>query len=211
MATDSYLTIARPGTHEIEIKRSRFLCSLARAADETQAQQFIEQVRARHWDARHHCSAYVVGHPQPREKSNDDGEPGGTAGTPMLEVLRRRELSDTVAVVSRWFGGVLLGAGGLVRAYSGAVSAALEQVGTLTRHRVAVVSVQVSHDRAGALQHALHAAGHQVGEVDYEPSGVRIEVHVPTARLDGFRDWLATGTAGSAEVELRGETFTDGD
>ena len=126
----AYLTIAGDATGEIEVSRSRFLCRLARVEDEVSARSVIEQARKQHWDARHHCSAFILGADHRLERSSDDGEPAGTGGAPMLEVLRGRDLSDVVAVVTRWFGGTLLGTGGLSRAYADAVRA-----GAGPRHR----------------------------------------------------------------------------
>ena len=108
-------TIRENGEHELEIKRSRFLCALARVDSDEAAREFIAERRKLHHEARHHCTAYVLDEGR-AQRSNDDGEPAGTAGAPMLEVLRRNEITGVVAVVSRYFGGVLLGAGGLVRA-----------------------------------------------------------------------------------------------
>ena len=132
----SYLTVARDAEAEIEVKRSRFLCTLARVADEDAARAVVDRLRKRHWDAGHHCSAFVIGARGEVQRSSDDGEPAGTAGAPMLEVLRGHEVTDVVAVVTRWFGGTLLGAGGLVRAYGDAVRAGLEASGTLRRELV---------------------------------------------------------------------------
>ena len=117
MTPSRYLVPAGPGTAEVVVKRSRFLCSVARVASEAEARAVVDRARKKHWDAGHHCSAFVIGPASELQRSSDDGEPSGTAGAPMLEVLRGREVSDVVAVVTRWFGGVLLGAGGLVRAY----------------------------------------------------------------------------------------------
>ncbi len=166
------------------MKRSRFICHLARVGDEEQAQEFIAGVRKRYWDARHNCTAFVVGEDHRRERSSDDGEPGGTAGVPMLEVLRRRGLTDTVAVVTRYFGGVLLGAGGLVRAYGGAVSAAVDAVGTVERRPVALLVVAADHTRAGRLENDLRAAGHAVRDCGTRPraSGSRWESRRPVWR-----------------------------
>ncbi|MGH3317578.1 MAG: IMPACT family protein, partial [Nocardioidaceae bacterium] len=122
----SYLTVARSRDAETEVKRSRFLCRLRRVEHEDQARAVVDEARREHGDARHHCSAFILGPAGQVQRSSDDGEPAGTAGGPMLEVLRGREVSDVVAVVSRYFGGTLLGAGGLVRAYSDAVRAALD-------------------------------------------------------------------------------------
>ena len=208
-----YLTVRTPDgvplLHGTEVKRSRFLCSLLRVEDEGQAQEFIAAVRKEYWDAGHNCTAYVIGDRPRRERSNDDAEPAGTAGAPMLEVLRRRGLTDTVAVVTRYFGGVLLGAGGLVRAYGGAVSAALDRADLVERRAVAVFAVSADHVRAGRLENELRAAGHVVREVQYTASGVRLEVGVPEPDAAGFVAWLAAASAGSAGVERLGDDRVD--
>ncbi|GAA0702649.1 YigZ family protein [Kitasatospora atroaurantiaca] len=204
-----YLTIRRSGSHEIEIKKSRFICHLARVADEEEAQAFIAGIRKQYWDARHNCTAFVVGGEQPRERSNDDGEPGGTAGVPMLEVLRRRGLTDTVAVVTRYFGGIKLGAGGLVRAYGSAVSEAVDAIGLLERRPVALLAVSADHTRAGRLENDLRAAGYVVRDLTYEAAGVRIEVGVPEPEVTAFHTWLAEATGGAAEAVAAGRTYVE--
>ncbi|MFG2825521.1 YigZ family protein [Kitasatospora sp. NPDC048365] len=204
-----YLTIRRSFTHELEIKKSRFICHLSRVADEEQAQAFIAGIRKQYWDARHNCTAFVIGDDQRRERSSDDGEPSGTAGVPMLEVLRRRGVTDTVAVVTRYFGGIKLGAGGLVRAYGSAVSEALDGVGLLERRPVSLLAVAVDHTRAGRLENDLRAAGFAVNALAYEPDGVRIEVGVPEPEVTGFRTWLAEATGGAAQAVAAGRTFVE--
>ncbi|MHA6765125.1 YigZ family protein [Streptacidiphilus sp. PAMC 29251] len=199
----------QPLVHETEVKRSRFLCSLLRVEDEAQAQAFVAAVRKEYWDARHHCTAYVIGDQPRRERSNDDGEPAGTAGAPMLELLRRRGLTDTVAVVTRYFGGVLLGAGGLVRAYGGAVSAALDRAELVERRLVALLAISTDHVRAGRLENDLRLAGHVVRAVAYTATGVRFEVGVPEPQAAEFTDWLAAASAGAAEVEHLGTDRVD--
>ena len=203
------LTVKGPVEHETEVKKSRFLCSIARVEDEEQAQAFIASVRKRYWDARHNCTAYVIGDQPRRERSNDDAEPAGTAGAPMLEVLRRRGLTDTVAVVTRYFGGVLLGAGGLVRAYGGAVSATLDQAVVVERQLVAVFEVRTDHTRAGRLENDLRAVGHVVRDVRYTASGVCFDVGVPETDVAAFEAWLAAASAGSAEAERLGTDRVD--
>lgn len=204
-----YRTIARDVEYEIEVKRSVFRCTLARAADEDAARAVVTAVRRRHADARHHCSAYVVGTEPRVERSHDDGEPAGTAGAPMLDVLRRRDLTDVVAVVTRWFGGVLLGTGGLVRAYGSAVSGAVDEAGVLRRDPVALLAVTTDHTRGGALEHALRAAGRDVRDVAHGPDGVRIELSVPLGEVADLRRWLADTTAGTATVTDLGEAYAD--
>ena len=163
----TYLTVARDGTAEIEVKRSRFLCTIARVTEEADARAVVDRLRKEHWGARHHCSAFVLGPGADVQRSSDDGEPAGTAGAPMLDVLRGREVSDVVAVVTRWFGGVLLGAGGLVRAYGDAVRAGLDDVGTLRRSLLVEHELVVSHADAGRLESELRARGVAVLDVTY--------------------------------------------
>ncbi|WP_243790297.1 YigZ family protein [Saccharopolyspora gloriosae] len=196
-------TIRRSGEFELEIKRSRFLCALARVESEEQAREFIARRRKLHHEARHHCSAYVLGPDGRTQRSSDDGEPAGTAGVPMLEVLRHNEITRTVAVVSRYFGGTLLGAGGLVRAYGNAVSAALEHVGLAELRPMRLVSTTVDYLLAGKLENDLRSKGFTVSDVDYSES-VRFVVRVPEGELEEFDVWLAENTNGAAEA-VRGD------
>lgn len=202
-------TVAGDGEHETEVRRSRFLCALARVPDEPAAQEFVRRVRKRHWNATHNCYAYVVGEHGQAQKSNDDGEPAGTAGVPMLEVLRRRGLTGTAAVVTRWFGGEKLGAGGLIRAYGSAVAEALDVVG-ITEHRpVALVAVSADHVLAGRLDNELRAAGHSVRDVRYAAEGVEFEVGVPEEETGPFLAWLAEATAGAARASVGGRVYRE--
>lgn len=145
----------------LEVKRSRFLAHVARVDDEDAARAVIADRRAAYPDARHHCTAFIIDVPdaQPVERTSDDGEPSGTAGTPMLEVLRGAGLSNAVAVVTRYFGGTLLGRGGLVRAYSDAVAEALAGTPRVRPTVRRLVEVRVRPDEAGRLQGVLLARG----------------------------------------------------
>jgi uncharacterized YigZ family protein len=163
----TYLTPARDATVEIEVKRSRFLCTLRRVGDEDAARAVVAEMRAQHWDARHHCSAFVLGPRSELQRSSDDGEPAGTAGAPMLDVLRGAEVSDVAVVVTRWFGGTLLGAGGLVRAYGDAVRATLVEAGTRRRVLVTELALVVGHADAGRVESELRARGVSVLDVEY--------------------------------------------
>ena len=126
-AGDMNIIIAKNIRTEKTIRKSRFICSLQRAESEEEAKSFIKDIKKEYWDATHNCSAYIIDEQQ--QRSNDDGEPSGTAGIPMLEVLRKQQVVQVAAVVTRYFGGVKLGAGGLIRAYSGAVAQALAEAG----------------------------------------------------------------------------------
>ncbi|WP_062216041.1 YigZ family protein [Streptomyces sp. NBRC 109706] len=206
---DHYLTVAAEGEHETEVNRSRFLCALAPAATEEDARRFIERIRERHPTASHHCYAYVIGADASVRRAFDDGEPGGTAGQPMLGMLLRREVCHVVAVVTRWFGGTKLGAGGLIRAYGGAVGAALDAQGTVTRRRLRSALVTVDHGRAGRLENELRALGHPVRSVTYGAE-VTIALALPAADLESFASWLAGATAGAARLEPGDETVEAG-
>jgi uncharacterized YigZ family protein len=203
---ERYLTPARAGTHETEINRSRFLCTLAPVATEQEAQEVVRRVRAEHPAASHNCFAYVIGADAAVQKASDDGEPSGTAGAPMLQMLLRRDTRYAVAVVTRYFGGVKLGVGGLIRAYGGVVGEALDALGTRTRYRRRVVTVTVDHARAGRLHNDLLSTGRTVRDVRYAEA-VSIEIALPEADLDAFRSWLADTTAGTAALELGPEAY----
>ncbi|MFE4334925.1 YigZ family protein [Streptomyces sp. NPDC056831] len=205
---EQYRTVARAGVHETEINRSRFICALAPAATEQEAQDFVARIRREHPTATHNCFAYVIGADASVQKASDDGEPGGTAGVPMLQMLTRREMRYVVAVVTRYYGGVKLGAGGLIRAYGGVVGEALDELGTIIRQRFRLATITVGHERAGKLENDLRATGRSVREVRYAEAVV-IEIGLPDADVEGFRSWLADATAGEAELELGGEAYGD--
>lgn len=191
--------LARDGEHEIEIQRSRFRTTLARVSTPEAAVAVIARVRKQTWDANHHCTAFRIGD---LHRSSDDGEPAGTAGVPMLEVLLRRELTDVLAVVTRHFGGIKLGAGGLVRAYSSAVSEAVDAVGVRKRVRQTEFLIAVPHADAGRLEHALHTAGFPVAGVEY---GADAMITARAANPTAFHTWLAAQTAGAVEAMEIGE------
>ncbi|MFR9676466.1 YigZ family protein [Streptomyces sp. TR06-5] len=204
--SDGYVTVSGEGVHETEVNRSRFRCVLAPVATEEEARRLVGRIRAEHPTAGHHCWAYVLGADAELQRASDDGEPSGTAGVPMLRMLLRRDTRNVVAVVSRWFGGTKLGAGGLIRAYGGAVGAALDSLGTVTRRRRRLAAVTVGHERAGRLENALRAAGHEVHDVRYGAEAT-IELALPAAEVASFRAWLDDTTSGSAHLELLGETY----
>jgi uncharacterized YigZ family protein len=162
-------------------------------------------VRKRHFSARHHCTAFVIGPDSALQRSNDDGEPAGTAGAPMLEVLTRRGVSDVVAVVTRWFGGTLLGAGGLVRAYGETVGLALDAAGVRERSLRHVMTVTVDPADAGALDHRLRA----LGEVTAVAYGAKAVFTVAVADPVVFGSEVAQASGGRAVVEPVGTAWVD--
>lgn len=214
--TAIYTTLAAGSEfrHEIEVKRSRFITVLARTADEDAARAVLGRLRREFHDARHHCSAFVLGPDRDVQRSNDDGEPSGTAGIPMLEALLKREtlpgvadLSDVTAVVVRYFGGILLGAGGLVRAYSESVSSTLALAPLLRRRRLRICSVRVGHAVAGRLENDLRAAGYVMAETGYEAQTTVLRLALPDDpdELARAAARVAAMSAGSASL-LPGES-----
>ncbi|WP_338748359.1 YigZ family protein [Janibacter alittae] len=208
MSPTSYRTIARDGEAEIEVKRSRFRCTLARVESQDAARAVVQRVRKEHWDARHHCSALVIGPGGELHRSFDDGEPSGSAGAPMLEVLRGREVSDVVAVVTRWFGGVLLGTGGLARAYGDAVRVALDSVDTMPRSLALEYELAVSHSEAGRIENDLRSRGVRILETTYATE-VTLRLGVPADRAGALAPTVAELTAGSGRLVEVGSRWVD--
>ncbi|MGM0215155.1 YigZ family protein [Enterococcus sp. AZ109] len=151
----SYRTIQQDSIHETEIKKSQFICSLKRVTSEDEAKTFIQLVKKEHWKANHNCSAYVLGDRQEIQRTSDDGEPSGTAGVPMLEVLKKNELINVAAVVTRYFGGIKLGAGGLIRAYSGAVAHGIRETGIVEGRLQQEIIVTLSYGNWGKMENFI--------------------------------------------------------
>ncbi len=183
-------TIAEPIRQDIIIEKSRFICSLAKAATEEEAQEFIKKIKKEYWDATHNCSAYVIGANSRAERSSDDGEPSGTAGLPMLEVLRKNSLYNVAVVVTRYFGGIKLGAGGLVRAYTGSVAGAVAAAGRAEVVPMGIYSFLWDVDAVGKVLNILyHQEIFTVGNVDYGPRAT-INVIIPVADKEKTETWL---------------------
>jgi uncharacterized YigZ family protein len=196
--------------HDLEIKRSKFLTFIKRATTEEQARELIAELKREYPDARHHCSAFIlhVEGSNPIERSNDDGEPSGTAGTPMLDVLRGSGILDIVAVTVRYFGGIKLGAGGLVHAYSDSVSQALEVVETVTRSRKELYTVDLSHADAGRIEADMRARGIDVVDTAYGQQ-VTYTLAVDPGERAQLEDTVAALTAGAAQVKEAGINWVE--
>jgi uncharacterized YigZ family protein len=214
----AYTTVDGDFVAEMQIKRSRFITYLRRVESEEQARALVAELRKKHFDARHHCSAFILGPDRTAMRSNDDGEPSGTAGIPMLDALAKREtasgktdLSDIVAVVVRYFGGILLGAGGLVRAYSESVSSALDAAPLLGRERLRILGVDAGYAAAGRLENDLRAAGVAVLGTDYGPrlATLRVALSDEAAVLESFSDRLASLSAGTSTATNLGTEWVD--
>jgi uncharacterized YigZ family protein len=184
-----YYTVKAFGEHEISIQRSRFISHIARAETEAEAQGFIQTIKKKHWDATHNCSAYLIGENDQIQKANDDGEPSGTAGVPILEVLKKRKLKDTVVVVTRYFGGIKLGAGGLIRAYGKSTSEGLDTVGIVERRLVQTIHVKIDYTWLGKIEKEIRASSYIIKEIHYLDT-VELEVFVEDEQVQVFIDWM---------------------
>lgn len=187
------------GSGQIEEKKSVFIANIARADSEEEATAFIETMKKKFWDARHNCSAFVIGERGELTRCSDDGEPSGTAGRPMLEVLLRENIKNIVVVVTRYFGGTLLGTGGLVRAYTQAVKEGLNdcKIGVL---RMGVpLALTTDYNGIGKILYLLSAMGLTPKDSDYGEK-VTLQVLVPVEEKDRLVRDITEATAGKTEI-----------
>ena len=201
-SADDISTIAGPVRVEVDkIKGSRFICDLAPAADERAALDFVDRIRSDEPDATHHCWAFRL--ESAVSRSSDDGEPGGTAGPPILRRLESADLVDVVAVVTRYYGGTNLGTGGLIRAYGAAAAAAIEAAQTITRRRMIAYRFIHPYDLSAQVNHVI--AGHEVEIVDarYEDA-VTLDVRVPVAMASAFEAAIIEATADVVRAQRTG-------
>ncbi|MEH7374531.1 YigZ family protein [Neobacillus drentensis] len=196
-----YHTVKQTGEHEIIIQKSRFIAHIKRTESEAEAQEFIQTLKKKYWDATHNCSAYLIGENDQIQKANDDGEPSGTAGVPILEVLKKRKLKDTAVVVTRYFGGIKLGAGGLIRAYGKAASEGLDAVGIVERRLMRVCHVKIDYSWLGKIEKELRASSdYQVKKIHYLEI-VEVETYVEDSAVQTFMDWIIELTNGQSTME----------
>ncbi len=193
----SYKIVCAPGTGEITEKKSRFIADVAPAENEEEAAAFIEAVRRKYYDARHHCPAYIIGRNKEYTRCSDDGEPQGTAGKPILEVLNAAGVTNTVIVVTRYFGGTLLGTGGLVRAYTEAAKAGLANAGVATMRYGAEILILTDYTDLGKVQYLLGNKGIAILNSSYTDK-VELTVKIPAEETDPLLKELAECTCARA-------------
>lgn len=200
---EAYKILYRAGTGEITEKKSRFIAEIRPADTEEEALAFIEEVRKTHWDARHHCFAYRIGPLNQTVRASDDGEPSQTAGRPMLDVLEGQELHNVCAVVTRYFGGTLLGTGGLVRAYSQAVKEALKNCVILEKRPGIRLEVDTDYNGVGKIQYI--AAQLRITELESQYTDRAVFTYmVPMEELGTLKSKITEATAGRA-VQRQGD------
>ena len=186
------------GEGEIEEKRSRFIASVRPVSSEEEALEMIAGIKKKYWNARHNCFAYVIGERSQLQRCSDDGEPQGTAGRPMLDVLLGEDIHDVCVVVTRYFGGILLGTGGLVRAYSQAVQEGLRNSEILLRQEGVRLVMQTDYTGLGKIQYLLGQRGIPVLNSDYSDV-VRLEAVVPAEQVQKLREAVTEGTNGKTQ------------
>ncbi len=204
----SYYTVKTYGEHEQIIQKSRFIGYVQRAETEEEAQSFIQEIKKKHNDATHNCSAYLIGENDQIQKANDDGEPSGTAGVPILEVLKKRKLKNTVVVITRYFGGVKLGAGGLIRAYGSSTSKVLDATGIVERKRMTIISNQFDYQLLGKLENEIRNSSYLLKEIQYLDK-VKIEVLVPDGLEEEFSVWMTNITSDQVESHVIDKQYVE--
>lgn len=197
--SEHYKFAYQGGSGEIVEKKSRFIATVAPVSSEEEALSFIEQTKKKYWDARHNCTAFTIGDRHQLTRCSDDGEPAGTAGRPMLDVLLKEDIHNVAIVVTRYFGGTLLGTGGLVRAYSGAVQEGLRHSVILERQSGVRLEIRTDYTDLGKIQYLM--GQNQIPTLDsaYTDS-VYLEALVPASELESFCDTITEGTAGKASL-----------
>lgn len=203
---ESYRTIFEDGTDEIVEKKSRFIAKIALVESEEEALSFIEKIRKQYWDARHHCYAFRVGTDHLLERCSDDGEPSGTAGRPMLEVLSGQQLYNVVAVVIRYFGGTLLGTGGLVRAYTKSVQAGIEASTVIEKKLACMITFICDYSFYGKIQYI--AATENISIVDTQfTDSVTVNLLVPVAKKERIKKKLTEASGGAIHLEEGNQVY----
>ena len=204
--TESYKTVSGEGEAEIVEKKSRFIAHVFPVESESEALEQIEKTKKKYWDARHNCYAYVIGIDGKMQRYSDDGEPGGTAGMPMLEVLLGEEVKNTLVVVTRYFGGTLLGTGGLVRAYSKSTKEGLLAAGIKECVLYRRINITVDYSLSGKIQYEAAQGGHLTEDTVYAEN-VLFKLLVKTGSADGFAKRITDVTNGRAEIEMLEELY----
>lgn len=198
--SEEYKAVYEGGEGELIEKKSRFIATVIPAESEEEALAFIEAMKKKYWNATHNCSAYVIGEKGQLKRCSDDGEPSGTAGRPMLEVLEGEGIRNVAVVVTRYFGGTLLGTGGLVRAYSASVKAGLASSVIITKIPGVKLKIETDYTGLGKIQYLLGEMGIRTLDSQYTDH-VELDVLVPKTMLERVKEELIEGTNGQAKLE----------
>lgn len=203
---ECYQTVYEGRQGEFEEKKSRFIASVAHAETEEEAIRFIEATRKRYYDARHNCYAYCLGKKGEKSRCSDDGEPSQTAGKPILDVLTGHRLCDTVIVVTRYFGGTLLGTGGLVRAYTAAAQEGIKNSVIIEKKLADQLWVTVDYNGIGRLLYLVGQKGYTQLDSDYGEQ-VTLVILVPVQESGSFQKELTESFSGKAVMSVEGQIY----
>ncbi|WP_409228565.1 YigZ family protein [Gudongella sp. SC589] len=204
--SETYRTIAKRGVDEFIISKSRFIGYAAPVTTEEEAQEFIQEIKSRHRDATHNVSAYVLGRDSNIQRFNDDGEPSGTAGIPALEVLKKEELRNTAVVVTRYFGGIKLGGGGLIRAYTKGAKIALEASVIVTMEKFKLLRMVINYTAYGKIENYFVENGYTPEKIDYLQA-INIDMYVNNGLYGGFLEDMLHMTSGDIEYNIVEEKY----
>lgn len=205
---NDYKTVKGFGESELIIQKSRFITYVNRAETEQEAQSFIDNIKNQHKSANHNCSAYMIGEHDNIQKANDDGEPSGTAGFPMLEVLKKQGLKDTVVVVTRYFGGIKLGGGGLIRAYGKATTEGISAAQVVERKLHYIMKVSIEYTWLGKVENEIRSSEYHLDRIEYD-NLVELYIFTPANKEGIFKAWITEITNGQAVLEHVGEEFLE--
>lgn len=206
--TSNFITISKNGTHELEIKKSRFIATAFRIQNETDALNFIDQIKLNHRKANHHCFAYMIGNDNYIQRASDDGEPSGTAGVPILEVLQKKDVHNVLVVVTRYFGGIKLGAGGLIRAYSNSTSKVLDEVGLVERIEQTTLVLTIDYSQYDPVTHWLSTHDLIVQNTQYAEK-ITITIPVITEHIEQFKQNITNLLNGHVTFQTTGKQFNE--
>lgn len=203
---ETYKTVLEGGTGEITEKKSRFIATVRPVKTEEEALAFLEEMKKKYWDARHNCFVYSVGLNREYTRCSDDGEPSGTAGRPMLDVILGEDIYNVAVVVTRYFGGVLLGTGGLVRAYSKAVQEGLAASRIIEKRRGIALKVTTDYTGIGKIQYIAGERNIPIPNSEYTDKVV-LELLIPSEYVDAVQKAVTEGTNGRARMEKDRELY----
>ena len=194
-----FITIKEDSYDEFVEKKSTFITHLVRVTNEEEAREFIQKMKKKHYDATHVCSCYVVGDNNEITRANDDGEPSGTAGAPMLDVLVKNEIKNVCATVIRYFGGTKLGTGGLVRAYGGGVINALKNATLVERKDALEIRLELDYSLNGKIEYEIEKTNFIVNNLEYTDK-IIYTIYVMEEDYDSFQSWIANLTNGQFKI-----------
>lgn len=208
MCKAEFLTVAKPSESLYTVKKSKFISNVVPIKDNEEAEDYIKKIRKKYWDATHNVYAYVLGLNDEIQKFSDDGEPSGTAGKPVLEVVKSKDVKNVLIVVTRYFGGTLLGAGGLIRAYSESASIGLENSNIIKRIKSHVYEITTDYNMLGRLQWELNQKNIIIKDINYTEN-VLMRIYVPVSYNMDLEQFIMNITSGNVMVKWMGNYYID--